>query len=49
MQAAKYWRNRSLRYRLERALPRRVQALEMPRLLRTDPKPAPKPKLTRAS
>ena len=49
MQAAKYWRNRSLRYRLERALPRRVQAVEKPRLLRTAAAPMPKPKLTRAS
>ena len=49
MQAAKYWRSKSLRYRLERKQGGRVQAVEKPRLLRTAAAPMPKPKLTRAS
>ncbi len=51
MQAAKYWRNKQLRYRLERVLPKRLPVVEMPRLLRSETKAAqlPKPRLTRAS
>ena len=50
MQAAKYWRNRQLRYRLKRALPKPAPVVEMPRLLRSDAAAQPpKAKLTLAS
>ncbi|MCY4464393.1 MAG: hypothetical protein OXE46_02525 [Chloroflexi bacterium] len=51
MRVAMYWRNKQLRYRLARALPKRAPQTEMPRLLQSDAKPVqlPKPRLTRAS
>ena len=51
MQVAKYWRNKRLRYRLARTVPKRAQVVEMSRQLRIDARPArlPEAKLTRAS
>ena len=51
MRVAMYWRNKQLRYRLARSLPKRAPQVKIPRLLQSDAKPAqlPKPSLTRAS